>query len=256
MRAFIILILSLSFAFTSTKECQEDPDFYMALAGVLGKGNRDKPSVIFLPCDTAIIQAGAVLTISRNTYISFQHPSPNNLIIVKGTLLINGEPDNRVKISSSTDTTFFDKQSMSNPWKGLQIEETGSVIIKETEVFGAETPIQSNSEKVHIINSFFFGGKKILLPGNGEHIVPNNHFIDDLDFEYPGTDEKQMVKKSQSQDDDFFFPEPEKSSFFKSPWFYGTIGVIAVAGGSYLAFNLFTHDSEPEKHVIEVEPGL
>jgi hypothetical protein len=235
---FLLLIIAVSFSNSSDIACTDEK---RCLKGSFPENQLAKLSILLLPCDTMIIGRGDEFRVGKNTYIAFRDPMPENLIIVEGTLLFSGTDKERVRISSSLDTSSLFASSMEQPWKGIVVQGKGELIMKSTMIYGAHVPACTYSEEVEIRNSYFFKANHLMLPGTVIYDLSEINFIDTLIV----SDYLAGLKKNPP--DYSHLPEVyKKRPFWKSKWTWIGAGTAAAAG--IIVYYVLTVPEPEETH--------
>ena len=241
----ILLLLSLTvFCFPETKECRDDPEFYRYLSGSIGRESGAEPFVYLMPCDTMFINEGVTVNVHGNTYLAFKEPKNENAIVIKGTMIVNGTPSRKVRISSSIDSKLLNPEDLKQPWWGITVEKSGSLILNNTMIYGAYIPVRANSPNLRIVGSFFYGASEIFIDVADNYELPEDKYV----AEFSLNDYLQALAESDSAAAGSALPE--KKSVWKTPWPYTGIGFLC-AGGAVTMILL----NQPEKMIRNQQVG-
>ncbi len=242
-------LMLASFSWASTSNCLSDPDFFQFLNGKIGTGNPTKPEFYLMECDTMIINKGITVQLAPNTYLAFADPQPHNVLIVKGTLIIEGDNNKKSYISNSLDTVLFSPSHLKENWGGILVEKEGQLTLNNAMVYGAPVPIHGFSRDIQISNSYFYNANNIINFLGEPLDLNSNKYL--AEFNLAAYLDNQALKETpapksipESTQEKTAKKKQQEKSFWKSPWPYiGLIGATSAAA-VYLVLDLSEDPSE------------
>jgi hypothetical protein len=245
----LFLILLYTAGFSSTKLCNEDPDFFKYLSGKIGTENSTKPKTIFLQCDTVIVAKGATASLHPNTLLSWADPKPTNTIIIEGVFDAYGTKTERIKIGGHFDPIMLNTVASKEAWAGFVVKPGGSLFLENVSVHGSKTPVQLNQGALSVSKSFFYGAKQFDLGKNEKnqpyiHSIQGSEYIDAFSLEAFLEKQTKLTTVAPTY-------EIQEPSIFSNKWTY-IIPLTLISTGA-LGYWAYTNEPDPKK---KVEGGL
>lgn len=219
-------------------KCGGDSARYHIMPKVIGRPNEIFKTPFTLPCDSMLVPAGQTTTIHAATMINFgTNPSLASRIVVKGTLLVEGKPENPVYFSASVKQSDFGYVPGTQVWDGLQVESEATVKFKHARIFNAPTALVVFSKNVTFEDCYLQGASGIILLDTNLLLNTQGHTIDILDLRKGLKSSPLSIANSagtKGKSD-----TAEKKSGIKKGLIYtaGGVGIAAAAGIALFALN-------------------
>ncbi len=184
-QGLILIGFSLLLGYGQEINCNDDPDYFQNLSGAY-VGRSAHENVLMLPCDTMIVPEGKSAVIKRNNYLTFLNNAPTNIILVYGTLTIEGSQRDFCTITNGLDSSnsLGYLYPTKNPWLGFYVSETGRLLIKNAILYGVRIPVRSENAQVELKNvtfenpDFMLFKNEFVVLFNGKQLIQHLGFSD------------------------------------------------------------------------------
>lgn len=194
----------------------------------LGRPGSGVPEAVRLQCDTVEVRSGDTAYIYSGQKIHFgPGATDRNIILVNGTLIVEGTASAPTLFSGSLTEYAFGLKPGTAPWGGIRVTESGTLRMKNAILHNATFAIESRSGDVTLENLYTKGCANLVKPDNVfVKLDIAGTTITQMDFS-PAVPDKAPPDSALTKPE----PVPEKngSPSISKPLLWGGIG-LAVLG--------------------------
>lgn len=251
-----IAFLALASGLAHANTCSDGKADSRFLPDRIGRPESGVPEAYLLKCDTMEVAMGDTTRIYSSQKVHFgPASSEKKIILVRGTLIVEGTSSFPTLFSGSLTEFAFGLKPGKAAWGGFRVAESGALIMKHAMINNATFAIDSRSQRVTLNN--------VHTKGCANLVKPDNEFIK---LDIAGTTITHMD----------FLPEPvlvaqplpvdspndsaEKSS--KKPGYrklliWGGIGIAVLGGGTAVVLSAGKNEGKPNPPVTndQLFPG-
>lgn len=149
------------------------------LPSFIGGPEKSRTKFTFqMNCDTMVVPSGDTTTIATNTLLYFPEKQlPNRIILVEGTLKIQGKSKHSVVLAGSKAVSQLGGAVPGDEkWGGIRVSESGALFIEHADFFNADTAFRSHSSRLSMDLGYFSDCDVFILSdgtikklGNGQY---------------------------------------------------------------------------------------
>ncbi len=139
------------------------------------------PVLVELPCDTMEVAPAETTRVLPNTLVQFSRQGGGRCLIhVRGALIAEGKYLQPIAFARSYEKVEHALKPSETTWLGFQVEESGTLLLRQSEIYNATESIRSRSEEYLLRHVYFRGCQNLFFPDQARILDFTGDHVDEL----------------------------------------------------------------------------